>query len=488
MLRLVLEKELKAVLLSPKFAVTFAACSVLILASVFTGIQEYRTATRQYETATQLAEQQLREASNWLGLNHSAYRRPDPMQIFVAGVNNDVGRLSIISNFENIRLRNSIYSDDPIFAVFRFIDLTFIFTVVLSLFAILFTYDAINGERENGTLQLTFANALPRPQYLLGKFLGAGLGLITPLLIPILLGILLVLLFQIPMAATHWAKLGTLLGISLLFFTCFVALGILISTLTKRSSVSFLIALVMWVLLVLIVPRAAVMAAGQIVRVPAVAEIEAQRDGYERDQWQKLTQQMQERWQTRSAAMEGMTPSAREAYREEHEWEWMQEEDRHRKAVQKEVEQYALKLREELRNRKINQEKLAFLLSRFSPASAYQLAAMNLAGTDLALKTRYEDAMQQYRHSFNTAVEKKREAEGETGGVQIRFDSDTGMKIKMGRAGGALEVSDLPRFIAPQISFAEAFAPAILDFGLLGIYTMLAFAAAFVVFLKYDVR
>ena len=58
MLRTIIEKELKAILLSPKFVVTFAACSLLIILSVFVGIQEYRAMVRQYETATQLAEQQ----------------------------------------------------------------------------------------------------------------------------------------------------------------------------------------------------------------------------------------------------------------------------------------------------------------------------------------------------------------------------------------------------------------------------------------------
>ncbi len=488
MLRTIIEKELKAILLSPKFVVTFAACSLLIILSVFVGIQEYRAMVRQYETATQLAEQQLREASGWMGISNSAYRKPDPVQIFVAGVNNDIGRLSVISNFEGIRLRNSIYSDDPIFAVFRFIDLTFIFQVVLSLFAILFTYDAINGERENGTLQLSFANAIPRASYLLGKFIGALLGLLVPLLIPILLGVLLVMFFQIPLTALHWTKLATLLGISLLFFTCFVAMGLLISALTKRSSISFLIALVAWVLFVLIIPRGAVMAAGQLVPVPSVAEIEAQQDGFEREQWQKLTTGLQERWQKRNALTEGMNAKEREAYMDDHEWEWMEEEDKQRKGAQKEIEQFSLKLREELRNRKTNQEKLAFSLSRFSPASAYQLAAMNLAGTDLAIKTRYEDAMQNYRTAFNEAVEKKRQAEGGHDGIQMRWSSDSGMKISMGREGGALEVSDLPRFAAPELSFAEAFAPTIFDFGLLAVYTLLAFVGAFAVFLRYDVR
>jgi uncharacterized membrane protein YhhN len=46
----------KSTLLDEVGGVTFAACSVLIILSVFVGIQEYRTALRQYETATQLSE------------------------------------------------------------------------------------------------------------------------------------------------------------------------------------------------------------------------------------------------------------------------------------------------------------------------------------------------------------------------------------------------------------------------------------------------
>ena len=88
------------------------------------------------------------------------------MQIFSSGVTNDIGRFSPVDATEAVSLRGSPYSNNPIFAVFRLLDLNFIFLVVISLFAILFTYDAINGEREAGTLRLTFANAVPRVKYL----------------------------------------------------------------------------------------------------------------------------------------------------------------------------------------------------------------------------------------------------------------------------------------------------------------------------------
>ena len=70
------QKELKIILLSPKFSATFAVCSVLILLSVGIGIQEYRTAVRQHETARQLNDQTLRSAASWMGLSSSAYRLP----------------------------------------------------------------------------------------------------------------------------------------------------------------------------------------------------------------------------------------------------------------------------------------------------------------------------------------------------------------------------------------------------------------------------
>ena len=146
MITTLIEKELKSIILSPKFVATFAVCSVLILLSVFVGIKEYRQFTKQYEAAKQLADQRMQEQTNWLGLSTIAFRTPAPMQIFVSGVNYDIGRFSTIDSHSSIKLVHSIYSDDPIFAVFRFIDFNFIVLVVLSLIAILFTYDSINGE------------------------------------------------------------------------------------------------------------------------------------------------------------------------------------------------------------------------------------------------------------------------------------------------------------------------------------------------------
>ena len=479
MFSILFEKELKSIILSPKFVATFGVCSLLILLSVFVGVQEYKNEVEQYETAVRLSDQQMMEEDSWWGINNKVFRKPSVMQVFVSGVNNDIGRTANISTWVEPKLENSNYSDDTLFAVFRFVDLTFIFQVVLSLFAILFTYDAINGERESGTLKLALSNAVPRGQYMLAKFAGSWVGLTVPLIIPLLLGLLIVIVLGVPMEGDDWARLFTLIASSILYFTFFIAFGLLVSALTKRSAVSFLILLVTWVALVLIVPRAATMTAGQMAPVTSVAEFESQKDRFRTDRWNALRAEMMEMRREQESAMQGMTSDERRAYRDANRQTWQEEEAALREATMEEIDAFSRKLDEELRNQKIVQEKLAFTLSRFSPASAYKLTAMNLADTSTQLKSKYEDSMKDYRTSFTQFVETKREEERQRNrGRRGQFSDDQ----------ETLDLSELPRFEAPEETYAEAVAPTIIDFGLLSLFSLLAFAGAFLAFIRYDVR
>lgn len=484
MLSTLIQKELKAIILSPKFAVSFAVLSVLILLSMYTGINDYQASVERWETSTHLADQQVHESLNWHNMSYRTLRAPDPMQIFVSGLNNDIGRWSDIESTTGVKLRHSAYSDDPIFAVFRFVDFSFIVQIVLSLFAILFTYDAVNGEREGGTLRLVFSNGVPRAQYLIAKCVGSWLGLVVPVAIPILLGLLLVIGYGIPLDASHWARIASLLGLSLLFFTFFITLGVLISTLTRRSSVSFLVSLVAWVALVLIVPRAGILAAGQLVHVPRVAEIEGQRDGYAKDLWAAYYNGMGERWENYNRSADPDAEPNEDAM-----WARMQEEDSLRREVEMKIEHYETKLYDDLRLRKAAQEKMAFLLARFSPVSAYQLGAMTLAGTGIGLKSRYEKMMTDYRTRFNDYRDAKEAASDGPGGgyVSITIDSESGFKIGSGR-DVALDVSDMPRFSPNPITFREAFASLVMDLGILGFAILITFFGAFLAFLRYDLR
>lgn len=480
-------KELKSILVSPRFPVTFAVSALLVLLSVFMGIREYRASLDQYRAAGELVRQEMREVRGWMGLSNRVYREPDPMQIFASGVHNDVGRLSGISTWDPVKLSSSAYSDDPIYALFRFIDFTFIVQVVLTLFAILFTYDAINGERETGTLQLMLSNAVPRATLITAKFTGAWLGLVIPAAIPVLLGVSLLLFYRIPMTPEHWVRLGFLMGASLLLFTFFIAFGILVSSATRRSNISFLVCLVSWVAMTLIVPRAGMMLAGQVVEVPTDAEIDSRQDSFSKDRWNAHFAELEAKWRKRNEPLEALPKEEREAKREEMEWAWAEEDKLSRDSMQSAINVNRRKLTEESRNRKAGRERLAFALSRFSPVSAYQLAAMNLAGTDIALKTRYEDALEAYRTSFNSYKEAKQRESGSSGGIRVEIDSDRGIKIDAGREM-ALDLTGMPEFTPSRVALGDSVSAAAVDFGVMGLFSIAAFAGAFALFLRYDPR
>ncbi|HOP07498.1 MAG TPA: ABC transporter permease subunit [candidate division Zixibacteria bacterium] len=485
MLATLIQKELKAIILSPKFPATFAVCSLLILLSTFMGIMEYRNDMAQYETARELTQQELRSTTSWGHIKTKVYRIPEVMQIFVSGVNYDIGRWSAIDDDQGVELRHSAYSDDPVFAVFRFVDFAFVVQFVLTLFALLFTFNAVNGEREDGTLKLILSNSVPRAQYLLAKGIGAWLGLVVPIGIPILLSLLMLPLFGIPTDADTWLKIASLMGISLILFSFFIVLGVLVSTITRRSNISFLMSLVVWILAVMIIPRGGVMAAGTIIRVPREAEIKAQQDAFERQNWHDYYNSSANLWTLDK-------PDDGGELTDEELWALIARQDSARAEIEAEINQHEVRLREELRRRKRAQERLAFVLSRFSPVSAYQLAAMTLAETDIETKARYEDAMSDFRSAFVSYGKKKAAETGDIGGVQIALsiddDGNQNMQISSDRNTGELDLEGIPEFQRPSTDNAAIIGEIAVDGGIIGFLTIMAFAGAFVAFLKYDVR
>ena len=137
--------------------------------------------------------------------------------------------------------------------------------------------------------------------------------------------------------------------------------------------------------------------------------------------------------------------------------------------------------------RKGERERLAFTLTRFSPVASFQLAAMQLAGTDIGLKSRYEDALEAYRTSFNKYKAEKQKNSGMSGGISIQVDSDKGVKIDVGREM-ALDLTGMPEFTTTRPSLAESVSATAVDFGLIAIFSILSFAGAFAMFLRYDPR
>ena len=135
------------------------------------------------------------------------------------------------------------------------IDWTFVIGYVLSLIAILFTFDSISGERERGTLRLTLANSVPRHTVLIGKFLGALVSISVPFVLAILMNLLVIsTASEVQLGTDTWSRLGIILLIAMLYLCLFLALGLLVSSRVRRSAASLVILLLIWVTFVVFMP------------------------------------------------------------------------------------------------------------------------------------------------------------------------------------------------------------------------------------------
>ncbi|GAJ01401.1 unnamed protein product, partial [marine sediment metagenome] len=268
-------------IMSPRFVFTFLLCTILILLSVYTGINNYQAELKEHSAAVALNRKNLESQQSYgmlAGMGTKINRKPQVLSTVVNGIWEAVGRVATVNIAFDPSLIESKYSSNPIFAVFGSLDLTFIVKIVLSLFAILFTYDAIVGEKERGTLKLALSNRVPRDRLILGKAIGGFVSLLIPLVIPLVLGLLLLMIYpNISLSGDDWLRIGMTCVMFLLYLSVFFTLGLFISARTTRSSTSFLLLLFIWVTFVTIIPKAAVMMAGQIKPIPSVHEITAQK-------------------------------------------------------------------------------------------------------------------------------------------------------------------------------------------------------------------
>jgi ABC-type transport system involved in multi-copper enzyme maturation permease subunit len=478
MFRILVEKELKAIIQSPKFIASFVTFTVLIVMSFYISIQEYKEYENNYNTSISLMNTQVSQADSWFkfaGL-YKAFRAPNPMQIFSSGIHNDLGRYTPVQQYQTIKLGNSVYSDDPIYAVFRNIDFTFIVTIVLSLFAILFTYDSVNGERENGTLKLVFSNSVPRSKYILAKFTGSWLGLVVSTSIPILLGLLMLLIFNIHISGADWVRIIMILLVSLLYFSFFIAFGILISTITRHATASFLILLISWISFVFILPRIGIMTAGQFYTVPTEASIESQKSAFMMQSLNKYRESVMKIYTDLQNEAKDLPKDQQDEFFKKRQIDIRDKAEVFRKEMEKENTDYGNRLYETAQNMRDRVERLGLSISRFSPSSLFQLAVMNLSGTDLDLKKRYVEELNQFRTKYNEFVQKKM--------LETQTQS---MRGNMG-TGAPVDSKDLPRFIPPVQSLSSSITPSLIDIVILIFLTGLSVVWAFFGFQKYDLR
>jgi ABC-type transport system involved in multi-copper enzyme maturation permease subunit len=487
MLRDIIKKEILDNITSPKFVFTFLLCTILILLSVYTGVANYRAEKKEYTASIALNKKNLESQPNiqsLMGIGVKISKSPQVLGTVVTGIQEDVGRVATVNVAYDPNLVDSKYGSNPVFAIFGALDLMFIVKIVLSLFAILFTYDAIVGEKEKGTLKLALSNDVPRDRLILGKAIGGYISLLLPLLIPLLLSLLLLLVIpDISLGGQDWARLLLIFLMFFLYLSVFFSLGLFVSARTTRSSTSFLVLLFAWVLIVMVIPKAAVIIAGQARPIPSVHEITAKKDAYLQQtqseaqktvrEWvQKNQQQIQSEGQ--QTAREGVqkNQASAEADRIAFQNKYMQYIQSLQQELTTKIDENNAALERDYQQKKRAQQSLAINLSRISPASALTFGSMTLARTGVDEYERFLASVRAYKPIYTKWANSKL-----AGGINLRTGEMSNIKL-----------DDMPQHVYQAEWLSRSFVRTIPDFALLTVMIIVFFVGAYVSFLRYDVR
>jgi hypothetical protein len=478
-------RELRGILASPRFVATFAVCSLLVLLALASGTVQYHAFQREQASLAALTDQQLAEQTRWFALRPRALRAADPLQVVASGVHLDTGRYSVVHPREPVALRQAVYEDDAILAVFRDLDLGFVLQVVVTLYALLLTHDAVSGERESGVLRLVLAHPVPRWKVLSAKVAGNLLGLGVPLLVPLLLGWLALLLAGVPLGGRDGLRFGVVLAAGLLLFAFFVVFGLMISCLTRRPAISFLVALAAWIGMVLMLPRLGLLLAGELVRVPTAAEMDSERAGIERELLGKEETATGARWVARRAEVVARPESQRQAYEDEKLWAWMQEDETARQKALTAIDAFGARLEERARNLRQRQERLALGLAGWTPPAAFRAISVSMAATDVALGARYTGAIEAYREEVRRFLLAQDPA---AGAVTVRVENGRNAMRRGDEGTEPLDLSGLPRFAPPVASIPALLREVLAPLSLLLASSLTAFGIATLAFARYDAR
>ncbi len=260
MLLTLIRRELLDNLMTFRFAAAVFITLLLVVANTVVLLKDYEQRLTAYNTATQESYQRLREEktySYYIG-KLVAHRPPNPLSIFNLGLDKQVGnKINVYHGFvPTIWDARKHGANNPFLNLFTSIDIALVFQGVLSLLALVFAYDALAGEREQGTLRLVLTHPIRRGDILFAKYISAMLCLLVPLLISLLLSIILLTTSTtISLNTNDFLRIGGIVLTSLLYVSLFYLIGMLISAVTHRTGTALMLAMFVWGFLVLVYPN-----------------------------------------------------------------------------------------------------------------------------------------------------------------------------------------------------------------------------------------
>jgi ABC-type transport system involved in multi-copper enzyme maturation permease subunit len=416
-----------------------------------------------------LSNDYLRDAEDYTGRVSLDARRIDG-KAFSINVNRPIPPLSTLyrgaypESVNSINLKFYVGWNLPAAAttqslandLFPTVDLTFIVGIVLSAMALMFSFDALSGEKAEATLRLIMANPVPRSRVVLGKWLGLSAALLVPFIIGFILSLLIFFgITGVQLSGDEWGALALTALAAVLYLSLFMLVGVVISAFTGNPTVSIFVCLAVWGVLTIILPQTANAVAEAITPAPAPQTVEKHIRTAYNDFAEKLRAYNLEAYAR--AKREGLDGDAAEALKDQNEFMSAVENRRQVNAIERE---YWLKVQ--------RQEEVGHTAALLSPYGCYSQAVISLANTGPTAQRHFLTSAYSYGEEYYADI-------------WTRVFNTQGL-----RSRDAAETA--PKFHFSDLALATRIEQSLAPLGvMLGLMAVLLFVAV-VAFNRYDVR
>jgi len=352
---------------------------------------------------------------------------------------------------------------------FSDIDWVFIISTVLSFVALVLTYDSMSGEKESGTLRLMLANTIPRYKVLLGKYFGAMFTLTIPLIAGLLVSLIIVIPSEdVTIDAAAWLKILAVAILSLLYLSIFVFLGMFISSRSAHSSNCMVLLLVVWVVLVILLPGGGRIFAEISSRSPTQVDLERRLDEVGKEIWDNS-----EKFGKNAGSMSTnlKNPSNNPPARAR---------------LKTALTNAASQVRDDHHNRLLAQALAGRNFTCLSPVVIYQCASEAITGTGITHCANLYKQIKQYQADLKQYI--RSEDSKDPDSLHLIFPEEQCARSWKTISHNPVDFDTVPKFQEKDPTIGESLQWAIWDIGLLALFNLVFFTAAFVSFLRYDVR
>ena len=478
----IMKREILDHLMSLRFALSLGSVTLLLVLGTLIFVSgDYKRKLAEYSSNSAWVSDQIRESCRQL--NELAtrgpialYKRPSALA-FCAADQEDALPMHIAAEIPsnmwlsggNSSYRYSIpwrlqyipdsYQEDSMLPRIGALDWSYIIGLVTSFVAILLTFDAISGEREDGTLALVLSNAVSHAGVFAGKFLGAFIVILIPMLIGILLSALIVSLSGVvSLHGVDWARIGLIVALSFIYIALFIGLGLAISSRMRHSSTSLVVLLLIWIVLVVLIPNTFGAVVSTLHTVPSQREFQGKR----------------------SAAL----PSATKNYYELFKYGSPTDPNPDRRALELWADYITTpwniesRLDDEHLDAQFAQVQFARQILRLSPTVIYNYGMESLAGTGFGGHHEFVKAARRYRQQFIEFIKETDSAD--PGSPHIFY-------LKEGLSKKRVPFSSVPRF-EQFTNDISAVGEILKDFGLLILFFVVISLASFLAFLRAEVQ